>query len=730
MDKLEEEFAKEMLELRKKFAVEAVERIAELETAALSLENKPDDSTQVENLFRGMHSLKGSGGMFDYNKISEFTHHLETIYDFVRKGKIRIDSELLSITLDAIDHLKVLIEMGDELPPEVLQSHKTKTQRIKDFSDLHIDLFSGNTPAPVNIIPDAGIPELPTTTYFISFKPNAQIFNNGNNPLFQIDDLHGMGDIFVIPHAESIPTLDKLETDLCYCWWEIIVASRENQGTLADVFIFVEDESQIVIQQISEENLLDIEEFVDYLQAFKAANELIDLKDLKQFIDKLPPARANENFADGNQNPMPQDLKSVPELQAEAKPTQPEQNIAKPEIANSALPESTISSIRVSSEKIDTLMNLVSEMVTVQARLNTYAGQTKDPDLLTISESVQKLSKQLRDNAFSISLIPISSISTRFHRLVRDLSLSLHKKVKFVIEGEDTEVDKNIIEHISDPLLHLIRNSLDHGIEKPEVRLQSGKPEEGTIRLTASYSGSNIKIELHDDGAGIDKMVVVEKAIRNKLVKAEEVLSEEQIFNLIFTPGFTTAMQVSDVSGRGVGMDVVNKKISEIRGEVSVKSQIGEGTTITIMLPLTLAIIDGLQVLIGRTSYVIPTGAVHKIYSVAHSVIEKSFDNLLVLNGKQTPFFYLRRQFNHHEEPPAREEVIVVKYENKEVGLIIDKVMGEFQTVLKPLGRHYQKQEFISGATILGDGSVALVLDTNKIISGFAKENQKTEKVK
>jgi two-component system chemotaxis sensor kinase CheA len=723
MDKLEEEFAKEMLELRKKFAVEAVERIAELEAAALSLENMPDDSTQVESLFRGMHSLKGSGGMFDYNKISEFTHNLETIYDFVRKGKIRINSELLSITLDAIDHLKVLIEMGDELPPEVLQSHKIKTQRIKDFSDQHIAVFAENEPAATNINPHDGMPERPAATYFVSYKPNAQIFNQGNNPLYQIDDMHGMGDIFVIPHTESIPTLDKLETDLCYCCWEIVVASCENQGTLADVFIFVEDESQIVIQQISDDNLLEIDQFVEYLKALKAANELIDLKDLKQFIDKLPPARVNETFDNAkHKSALPE---SRPDLVE-----QPNPNIVKAQSPVTAISESTISSIRVSSEKIDTLMNLVSEMVTVQARLNTYAAQINDPDLLVISESVQKLSKQLRDNAFSISLIPISSISTRFQRLVRDLSLSLHKKVKFVIEGEDTEVDKNIIEHISDPLLHLIRNSLDHGIESPEIRRQSDKPEEGMIRLSAGYSGSNVKIQLYDDGAGINQAAVVEKAIQNKILKADEILSEEQIFNLIFTPGFSTSSQVSDVSGRGVGMDVVNKKISEIRGEVSVSSKKGKGTTITILLPLTLAIIDGLQVLIGRTSYVVPTSAVHKIYSVAHSQIQKSFDNLLVLDGKQTPFFYLRQQFNHPEDPPAKEEVIVVKYENKEVGLIIDKVMGEFQTVLKPLGRHYQKQEFISGATILGDGSVALVLDTNKIISGFAKENQKTEIVK
>lgn len=732
MNESDAQFALEMQELREKFAIEAMEKIAELETAILVLENNPNDKEKINSLFGAMHSLKGSGGMFGYNKISEFTHDLETIYDYVRKDRIKITTELLDISLDAIDHLKFLLRMGDDLDTQSESDHFSKTAKVKEWAGQKLAAAKINQPAVKQVVRDPEPPsdEIATCTYFISFKPHENIFDNGTKALYLIDELCALGEAFAIPHFENIPPLEDINPQLCYTWWEIFLATDESQGTIADVFIFVEDESKIYIRKISDENLLEFDEFSLYLKTIRETGALADLKDLKKIIDNLPvkelPKTAKKSVVEEPENIIiPIEAPKIPEHE-----TVPATGKA-PDTNKMKLPataaETTISSIRVSSEKIDILMNLVSEMVTIQARLWMYAEKKNDLELIAISENVQKLSKQLRDNAFSISLIPIGSILTRFQRLVRDLSATLGKKVKFVIEGQGTELDKTIIERITDPLLHILRNSLDHGIEMPEIRKQKGKPEEGTILFRAYYSGSNIHIEVKDDGAGIDKERVLKKAIQNKLVNEDDKLSEAQILNLIFAPGFSTAVQVSDVSGRGVGMDVVNKKISEIRGEVLIKSELGAGTTITIILPLTLSIIDGMQVMIGKTCYIIPTSAVHKIYSIKHTQVQKAFDNVIVIDGRQIPYFYLREQFHALDGIPEKEEVLVVKYENREVGLIIDKVIGEFQTVLKPLGQHYKNQEFISGGTILGDGSVALVLDTNKIISRFSKENKSKE---
>lgn len=531
-----------------------------------------------------------------------------------------------------------------------------------------------------------------------------------------------MGKTSVIAHLESLPALEDFNYSKCYAWWELFIATEEQKSTLADVFIFVEDDSTINIRKISDGNLFGEVAFENYLTKIKNNNAVVDLKELHNLInayeiehyDILPPS------VEPIPEPVPQEIQQIETEEKTAVETSPVKNKA----------ETVISSIRVSSDKVDTLMNLVSEMVTVQARMSMFAEKSNNPELINIAENMQKLSKQLRDNAFSISLIPIGSILTRFQRLVRDLSADLKKKVNFVIEGEDTELDKNIIERLSDPLMHILRNSLDHGIESPEKRKKAGKHETGTIRFRAYHSGSNVHIEIGDDGAGISKARVLEKARQKGLIAETDQLTDKQIFSLIFTPGFSTAETVSDVSGRGVGLDVVNKKIMELRGEILVDSEVGEGTIMTLVLPLTLSIIDGMQVKIHTTYYIIPLSAVHKIYSIPHARIESTFDNIMVLEGEQIPFFYLRKQFNIDGIPPEREEILVVKYETKKVGLVIDKVIGEYQTVLKPLGKHYKSQEFIAGGTILGDGTIALVLDTNKIIYQFANKNlMKEEKI-
>lgn len=394
----------------------------------------------------------------------------------------------------------------------------------------------------------------------------------------------------------------------------------------------------------------------------------------------------------------------------------------KSKASNGAQKRNTISSIRISAEKVDELMNLVSELVTTQARLNLYTEKQSNTELEEINENIHKLTSQLRDNAFDLSLIPMQSIVTRFQRLVRDLSSSLGKEVNFVTEGTDTELDKSIIENLVDPILHILRNSIDHGIEDAPARKKSGKPARGTILLKAYYSGANVHIEISDDGKGLDIDAIHQKGIEIGLVSPQAKLSKKQIFDLVFAPGFSTSQSVTDVSGRGVGMDVVKEKISGIRGEVDIDSQLNKGTTVTIKLPLTLSIIDGLLVDISDTKYIVPLNVVDKIYAIKHTDLDKSFYNIIELNQQQFPYYYLRREFGFNETPPVNEQVVVVSYEDKQIGIVVDRVIGEYQAVLKPLGKHYRKIQIISGATILGDGSVALVMDTNKIIGNFSAQ--------
>ncbi len=531
--------------------------------------------------------------------------------------------------------------------------------------------------------------ELAETTYYIFFDPIKEIFDNGTNPLYLLDELHGLGQVKVFAHLNRVPPLAEINPEHCYTYWEVLLATKSSINDISDVFIFVEDESTLEIQKISEANLLNDSLFIDEVANLASIQKDVGLNTLQ----KLANEAKNRKNKDAN-------------------------TLLKKE--RTATKDTSISSIRVSADKLDMLMNLVSELVTTQARLSLFAEENSIPGLMPIAENVQKLSRQLRDTAFSIVLIPIENMLTRFQRLVRDLSNELGKDVVFTTEGAETELDKTIIESLADPLMHILRNSLDHGIEDGDTRMKKGKPKQGKISLKAFYSGANVMIQVSDDGAGIDPELITEKAIAKGIITSDRKLSKREVLDLVFLPGFSTAKQVTDVSGRGVGMDVVKRKIADIRGEVEIDSELGYGTTITIKLPLTLSIIDGLLVKVADTHFIIPLSVVDKIFAVEHKVIVSTFNNVVVLDGKQYPFFYIRKEFDIPEGQEKYEQVIVVNFEEKRVGLIVDTVIGEYQAVLKPLGKHYKNQDMISGATILGDGTVALVMDTNKIIKQFA----------
>lgn len=683
---------------KKKFIEEAVDLIDELEKAVLELEDNSNDLDIVQRIFRIMHTLKGNSSMFGFEQIDRFTHHMETIYDQVRSGEREVTQDTLDATLRSVDHLKNLLDEAGNESPQLMQEQETLMTQMDA-------IIEGRTPVkaetkktqPADSRTEAPVTSQPSDTekknfetFFIRYAPVTDIFNNGTNPLYQVDELQALGVAKIKVHFEKVPPLAEIEPSFCYTSWEIVLATNKGKNAIDDVFIFVESDSDLDIQRLDEGNLLENPTFVADLDNLWAKQATPDLEEIRKILP-------------------------THEVQQQQDVSTPVRQVASKNVA--------ISSIRVASEKLDELMNLVSELVTTQARLTLFAEENDLPGLTVISENVQKLSRQLRDIAFSIVLIPIENLITRFHRLVRDLSQGLHKDVRFITEGSDTELDKTIIEGLADPLMHILRNSLDHGIEDAATRKRAGKPAQGTVRLKAFYSGTNVMIQVSDDGAGIDPASVHQKAVEKGIIPADRKLSKRDTLDLVFMPGFSTAKKVTDVSGRGVGMDVVKRKISELRGEVELDSERGVGTTITIKLPLTLSIIDGLLVKVDETSYVIPLSAVDKIYAVEHEKVINQFNDVVVLDGKQIPFFNLRKEFALPETTLAMEQVIVVHFEERKVGFVVDTVVGEYQAVLKPLGRHYKNQDMISGATILGDGTVALVMDTNRIIKHFtAKE--------
>ena len=645
---------------KQRFREEAREIAVDLESALLELNENPDDQELIGRVFRALHTIKGSGAMFGFDELAAFTHKLETAFQEVREGRLQLNTELIDLTLAALDQIRLMVEEdpGPSIEgPQVCADILNKVQRLTGMDE---------TP-PAG--PDSSQQQAPPAEvggqareWSIRFAPGPDFLLSGTNPILLIRELRGLGDLSVKANMAAVPRLSELDPERCYVVWEMVLSTAAERNAILDVFIFVEDCCELTIEPSSS-----------------------------------PVEPAEECAADVT-------AKALDEKRASSG----RRTHDKPD---------TTSNLRVPTAKLDQFVNLVGELVTVQARLSELAARSDDAEIVEVSEEIERLTSSLRDNSMNIRMMPIRGTFEKFRRLVHDLARDLGKNVELTIEGADTELDKTVIDQLGDPLMHLIRNSMDHGIESPDLRKARNKNSTATIHLSARHSGGSVLIGVSDDGAGIDAEAVRSRAVEKGLVAATAQLSETETFALIFEPGFSTAKQVTDVSGRGVGMDVVRQSVESLHGSIDVASESGSGTSVTLRLPLTLAIIDGLLVRVGEAYFVVPLANTLECVELTRKDIEKANGKHIAnVHGEIVPYIVLREHFNVHIKRPEIEQIMLVETEEGRYGFVVDQVLGDCQAVIKSLGRVYRQVQVVSGATILGNGTVALILDPQRVV--------------
>jgi two-component system chemotaxis sensor kinase CheA len=677
------------------FLTEADELLEELEHALIELEVSPSNEELIGKVFRAMHTIKGSGAMFDYVNLANFVHGIETAYDLIREKKLSVTHDLIENSLKSCD---VIREM---LKDKNLSYESEHIVEIMNFFSV-----LSHAPQEVTEVTNSKAETLgELVTFRIRFKPNKDIFRNGVNVVLLFKELMELGECRVIAHTEQIPSLEHLDCEICYVSWDIILTTDKGENSIKDVFIFVEDDCEITITPVV------YHDPYGECEQDKIGEILVEKGDITQEeLNRILAEKKRLGEILIEQGAVaPSDVNAALEEQDHIN----EIKIKRQEIESK-------NSIRVASDKLDFLVDLVGELVTVQARLSQTAIQRNEADLIKIAEEVERLVWDLRDNTMSIRMLPIGSTFNKFNRLVRDLSKTLGKKIELITEGGETELDKTVIERLNDPLIHLIRNSIDHGLEMPDERLQANKNETGVITLSAKHSGDSVLIEIKDDGRGLDPDKIRQKAISKGIITENDVLSEKALCDLILTPGFSTAEKVSNISGRGVGMDVVKKNIEALKGTLKISSVKGKGTEMNLRLPLTLAIIDGLLIRISDQFFIIPLAVVEECVELTNNDVQNTHGrDIIQLRGDIVPYIKLRTLFDLKGSVPNIQQIVVTKIDGRRVGFVADAVIGDHQTVIKSLGRVFKNVHGVSGATILGDGSVALIIDIVKIYQGI-----------
>ncbi len=648
------------------FLIEAADLLDQVEEIVLDLERRPDDPDAVDRLFRAFHTIKGSGAMFGFEAVAAFTHHVESTLDDVRQGRLAFSPALARLILEARDDIKQKLAGGAVeagTGPEA-------SGRITEALIAMRPAAAALSPRPAAPIP---VERGAVATYAIRFKPNPALASCGLDPASLLAELRALGPCEIALDASALPAFGALEPAQCLFAWNIRLTTDRGLNAIKDVFIFAEDgaELRIVLVESAEP----------------------DAPAAPMAIPKLAPAGGHGGAG------------TVADASADATAPRGVRSIRE-------------GVVRVGSAKLDHLVSLVGELVMNESRLSQVAARVNVGELSAPVEAIERLIAELRDAVLGIRMMPIGSTFSRFKRLVHDLARDLGKEVELVTEGGETELDKTVLDQLADPLVHLIRNSIDHGIETPAERVAAGKPSRGVVRLTATHAGSHVIVTIEDDGRGLDAAAIRARAIERRLIAADATPTEADLFNFIFLPGFSTAKNVTAVSGRGVGMDVVRKQIDALCGGIQLASEPGRGTTLSLALPLTLAIIEGLLVTLAGDPFIIPMSVVLETVELPRADRRRNNGrNLVTVRGELVPYVPLRELFDAPGEEPAIEKIVIVRFGRDRVGLVVDRVVGSHQTVIQPLGRMFKDLGVVSGGTILGDGRVALILDLGGVIA-------------
>ncbi|NOY62516.1 MAG: chemotaxis protein CheA [Gammaproteobacteria bacterium] len=673
----------DMQQFHQTFFEESFEGLNDMERELLNFEAGNGDSDAINTIFRAAHSIKGGSATFGFSEVAEFTHRMETLLDEIRDGKRDMTSQAANLLLKSVDELRAMLTaMSDHEDIDTAE-----VLHLQQQFDL---LLQGDEPSQagdkgVDVSADVEQESAAGTGWKITFSPHPHMLGTGNEPLRMFRELGSLGELTVSVDHSKLPSFDELIAEECYLAWTLSVVGDIPLVSVEDVFDWVTDDCDLTITALSDDSVVRED----------GHEETHDSTTDEKLALVGNPA---EEKRSGGERRSPLERRKPSSAEA--------------------------SSIRVSTEKIDELVNMVGELVITQSMLNQMNEEERaEGDDEKFKDGLAQLARntrELQESVMRIRMLPISFTFNRFPRMVHDLSIKLNKKIELKTSGEQTELDKTVMEKIGDPLVHLVRNSLDHGIELPEVRLKAGKPETGVVHINAYHKGGNIIIEITDDGAGLRKDKILKKAIEQGLVGKDEVMSEEKIHDLIFHPGFSTADVVSDVSGRGVGMDVVRRNIKDLGGAIEVTSKEGVGSTFSIRLPLTLAILDGQLVRVGSETYIIPLISIVESLQARPEALSSVAGRAEVYKLRDEYLSIVRLHEIFGLEPKHTNLcdglLVVVEGEGRNVGLFVDDLLGQQQVVIKSLETNYKRVEGVSGATILGDGTVALILDVSGLI--------------
>lgn len=729
-----------MDEITSVFVTESREQLAALEEALLALESNQGDDDTLNAVFRAAHTIKGGAGVVECDFIVAFTHVVENALDKLRNGEIKLSGDLVALLLACSDHIGNLLgvlEAGETGPGEDLAAEGKGL-----LARLQQDWLDGHKPDP-NALPRSGPPSprddavhasgggaVETDCWHISLRFGPSVLKNGMDPLSLLRYLGTIGHIERLETiTDGMPAADEMDAESCYLGFEISFSSSADKAAIERVFDFVRDECTLQI-------LPPHSKLADYVALVESLPE--DTMRLGEILVRVGALTEAELSAGLNQQqaaaaPVDQADKAAAQDAGSPSPIGEilvDQKVVQPELVEAAVVKQKLVSekkaaesrlIRIPADKLDRLIDLVGELVIAGASVNLLASKSGLSELVEATSLTGRLVEAIRDAALQLRMVQIGETFNRFNRVVRDTARELGKDIELVITGGETELDKSMVEKIGDPLMHLVRNAMDHGIEAPEIRTAHGKSPRGRLELNAYHDSGSVIIEVADDGGGLKRERILAKAIERGIIQPGQTLSDGEVYNLIFEAGFSTVEQVSNLSGRGVGMDVVRRNIQSLRGTVEISSDEGKGSRFAIRLPLTLAIIDGFVVGVGRSAYVIPLDSVVECIELATGTDERDYLNL---RGEVLPFVRLRDMFEVRGEAPARQNVVVVQYAGLKAGIVVDQLMGEFQTVIKPLGSIFRHAKGIGGSTILGSGEVALILDVQALVQRCSEREE------